>query len=294
MHQTFDLFSDLYALRPNTLTRLDPRVKIAGALGLIGGMLVSTEPAMPLAVGTICLAAVAVLRIPFRLLVWRLAPPLAMTAVLCLLRAFLAGGTPVGSVTVAGWTVTMTREGLWEGGLLAARVFGCINVLFLLGLVAPAPEFFAALRWAGMPRVWVETALLMYRYIFALIDNAADMTEVFIQSETFYPTQTQLESAGETAFAFRNGTFDDLQTLFFRNSGNHIGPWYFDDVYLASGQNLDVPPIEEPPAAGDFNFDGVVDRSDYEILRDNLAGHLDGPISVSEGDINFDGQVDLR
>lgn len=44
---------------------------------------------------------------------------------------------------------------------------------------------------------------------------------------------------------------------------------------------------------GDFNGDGMVTAADFMILSDNLGGHLDGQVGRSEGDMNFDGDVDL-
>jgi hypothetical protein len=66
----------------------------------------------------------------------------------------------------------------------------------------------------------------------------------------------------------------------------------------AAGQMLFLNTINyildvEPPLIGDFNDDGEVTEEDYFILNDNLGGHLDGPVGVAQGDINFDGQVDL-
>ncbi len=48
-----------------------------------------------------------------------------------------------------------------------------------------------------------------------------------------------------------------------------------------------------PFELGDFNEDFVVDEADFMILNDNLAGELDGPITYSDGDIDFDSDVDL-
>jgi cobalt/nickel transport system permease protein len=47
--------------------------------------------------------------------------------------------------------------------------------MLLLGCVTPAHQLFHALRWLGVPRTWVEVALLMYRYIFVLLDEAGDV-----------------------------------------------------------------------------------------------------------------------
>lgn len=45
---------------------------------------------------------------------------------------------------------------------------------------------------------------------------------------------------------------------------------------------------------GDLDFDGDVDTSDYQLLLDNLAIELDGPISTgATGDLDFDRDVDL-
>jgi hypothetical protein len=44
---------------------------------------------------------------------------------------------------------------------------------------------------------------------------------------------------------------------------------------------------------GDFNEDGAVNSLDFNILVDNLAAHLDGPVGLAQGDINIDGRVDL-
>ena len=49
-------------------------------------------------------------------------------------------------------------------------------VLILLSAVTPAHRIFHAFRALGMPRGWVEVALLMYRYTFILLDLVADMT----------------------------------------------------------------------------------------------------------------------
>jgi hypothetical protein len=45
---------------------------------------------------------------------------------------------------------------------------------------------------------------------------------------------------------------------------------------------------------GDFNSDGMINEQDFLILSNNLAAHLDGgPIGRAQGDMNFDGRVDL-
>ncbi len=44
---------------------------------------------------------------------------------------------------------------------------------------------------------------------------------------------------------------------------------------------------------GDFNGSGSVTPADFMILNNNLAAHLDRTIGFSDGDFDFDGDVDL-
>ncbi len=169
----FELFSDIFTYRENALTRIDPRATLAIALGALAAVVTSEGIVLPLAALVLCLGGAAALRIPLRLAALRLAAPLAIVAVLIVLKGFLTGATPLFSFTLGAWTFTAKAEGFREGGLLGARVLGALAVVFLLSVVTPAHRIFQALRRFGLSRDWLEIAILMYRYIFVLMDRAA-------------------------------------------------------------------------------------------------------------------------
>ncbi|MGD0092295.1 MAG: cobalt ECF transporter T component CbiQ [Planctomycetota bacterium] len=171
----FDLFSDIMACRTNALTRVDSRVKLVSALAVLVAVLCSTHLALPLAVLAACLAAMLALRLPVRLTLLRLAAPAVVVLVLTVVQVFMYGVTPLWTFTLGGCTFTATVEGAWKGALLGARVFGAVSAMLLLSSVTPAHQLFHALRWLGMPKTWVEVALLMYRYVFVLLDETADV-----------------------------------------------------------------------------------------------------------------------
>ncbi|MHB8770964.1 MAG: cobalt ECF transporter T component CbiQ [Syntrophales bacterium] len=171
----FDLFSDIFTYRDNALTRIDPRAKLLIALAALVAVVTAERVAVPLLLAGICLGAVAGLRVPLRIVAARLAAPLGVAALLVALQTFVTGSTPLYSFTLAGWQLTLKAEGLRQGTLLASRVLGALSVVFLLGLVTPAHRIFQALRSFGISQTWLEVAILMYRYIFVLMDRTANI-----------------------------------------------------------------------------------------------------------------------
>ena len=161
----FDLFSDIFTYRDNALTRIDPRVKLVIALAGLIAVVTAERVVLPLFVFGICLATVAA----------RLAAPLSIVAVLVVIQTFVTGTTPIFAITIGGWQFTAKAEGLRQGALLGSRVLGAVSAVFLLSVVTPAHRIFQALRWFRISRNWLEIAILMYRYIFVLMDRVSDL-----------------------------------------------------------------------------------------------------------------------
>ncbi len=171
----FDLFSDIFTYRDNTLTRIDPRVKLVIALAALVGVVTAERIVLPLFVFGICLATIVALRIPAKLAAARLAAPLSIVAVLVVIQTFVTGTTPIFTITLGGWQFMAKAEGLRQGALLGSRVLGAVSVVFLLSIVTPAHRIFQALLWFRISRNWLEIAILMYRYIFVLMDRVSDL-----------------------------------------------------------------------------------------------------------------------
>ena len=171
----FDLFSDIFTYRDNALTRIDPRAKLAIALAALAAVLTAERVVLPLIVFGLCIGGAVGLRIPAKLIAVRLAAPLSIVAVLVVLQTFITGRTPLFTFTFAGWEFTAKAEGLRQGTLLGARVLGAVSAVFLLSVVTPAHRIFQALRWFRLSRNWLEIAVLMYRYIFVLMDSVTDL-----------------------------------------------------------------------------------------------------------------------
>lgn len=67
--------------------------------------------------------------------------------------------------------VLITSGGLERGLEIALRILGGMGVLLFFSLTTPLPELLRAARFFRCPPVLVELALIMYRYIFLLLEE---------------------------------------------------------------------------------------------------------------------------
>jgi cobalt/nickel transport system permease protein len=150
----------------------DARLALVGSAVTIVAVVASSHAWFPLLVAAGCVVWLAVRRVRWRTIAWRLGAPLGLVLVACVLKAFLTGTTTVLALDVGRWHLSATREGLLDAAMLGSRVVGAVAMGLVLCLHSPAHELLAALRWAGVPRTWIEIAMLMCRYLFALRDEA--------------------------------------------------------------------------------------------------------------------------
>ncbi|MFW5922750.1 MAG: cobalt ECF transporter T component CbiQ [Planctomycetota bacterium] len=212
MHRhSFDLFSDYFTLRENVLSRLDPRIKVLSALTLLLGVVLSGHVGPPLTVAGGAIMTMYVLGVRVRVIAIRFVPALAIAAVICIIRPFFVAGEAWWRFPLMGSELVATREGAWEGLLIATRVLGAVSTMLLLSMTTPAHRVFAVLRWAYCPRTLVEVAMLMYRYIFALLGHAADAMAAARIRLGFSSCRRALNSMGMVAGAVLTRSMDQAQ-----------------------------------------------------------------------------------
>jgi len=171
----FELFADIFTYRENALLKTDPRTKLIVSVWAIVLIICSKDILYPLSVFIFSMAFLTFLRIPARVIVGRMLVPLGIVLVIILLKLFMTPGEPLFTVSFLNITLNSSREGLLSGINIGARVIGSVSLIVLLGVTTPAHEVFRSLLWMKAPRDWVEVAMLMYRYIFVLIDTTINM-----------------------------------------------------------------------------------------------------------------------
>lgn len=192
----FHLFSDIFTYRENRLSSLDPRVKLISAIATILAILSCGDAVFPICVFVLSIVVMIALGIPANIVLSRAAIPASIVSVLFILRLFMTPGDVIWSVAIGPLTPTATAQGLHDGVILATRVAGAVSVMLLLGMVTAAHDIFRALLWMKVPHAWVEVAMLMYRYIFVLLEAASDMATAQKLRLGYSDSRKALQSVG--------------------------------------------------------------------------------------------------
>jgi len=168
----FDL-TDLYRSRPSAVHRLDPRVKVTGAvLYIVAAGLVPVGAWMAfglLFVLSLLASTAARLGTAFALRRSYIALPFALVALPLL---FTVPGETLVTLPMAG---SISIPGAERFASLLLRSWVAVQGAILLTAATPFPDILWALGALRMPAVLVATIGFMYRYIFVLADETARM-----------------------------------------------------------------------------------------------------------------------
>jgi len=165
---------DDYAIG-NALRETSARLKLFLGLGAILLSVSSTTPIAPLFVAiTMSLITVMLAKIPGRIYSRLLLVPLSFALLSAGVVAFMHGsGQTLFSVQLFGLNLAIREEGANLAVLLIARTFGGMCSLYFIALTTPMIEIFAVLKTLHIPQSVIELSMMIYRYIFVFLDQAA-------------------------------------------------------------------------------------------------------------------------
>ena len=183
------VFSEEMALRQGFLQSLDPRVKVLTLVFLLIVVNLIAHLAVLWVFYLILLGLAALSRLSLRLLiarVWLVIPLFTGIMVLPAVFNWMRPGQPIWVIWNFGHvlrlgpmslpsTLAVTKQGLWGGILLVSRVGISVSLAVVLTLSTRWMDFLRALRSFLVPRIFVATLEMTYRYIFVLITAIEDM-----------------------------------------------------------------------------------------------------------------------
>ncbi len=203
MHDLLDDYAHSSALRETS-----PRLKLLLGLGAMLLCVASSSPIAPLFIAlTMSLATVGLAKIPGRFYGTLLLIPSSFSILSAAVVAFMhGGGEQLFALNVPGIDLAIREEGANLALLLIARTFGGMCSLFFIALTTPMLELFSIGKSLGLPDFLVELSMLMYRYIFVFLDQAA-----MIHS-------AQVMRLGDTGFKSTLSSFTMLSSVLFLRS----------------------------------------------------------------------------
>ena len=147
-----EIFADIFARRENLLTKIDARIKVVVVAAAIFTVISALSPRTPLISAFLVITGLMCLKIPFRILFFRLAAPFGIAATLFLIKVFY--------------------HELDSGLLMMAKIIGSTSLILFLSMTTTLEKLLAAGRWFKVPGLWIEICLITYRYIFVLLEDA--------------------------------------------------------------------------------------------------------------------------
>ncbi len=162
----------------NHLRDIHSVIKLVFGLGCILIAISSQSIIVPLLIIAITMFATLVLaKINLKFYLMLLTVPLGFAVISVLVIIFLRNsGTTLLSIPVFDWfNIVVSTGSLNEGLLIFSRVFAGMCSLFFVALTTPVTELFTTAAKCRIPHEFIDLAMLIYRFIFTLIEQAAQI-----------------------------------------------------------------------------------------------------------------------
>jgi cobalt/nickel transport system permease protein len=181
--------SETYARRDGLLQSLDPRAKIVAILAVIFATSMISDLEVLILIYALMLVFAYLSRIEigfFIKRVWLFIPIFAGIIALpmifnifypgdpLILVANLGAGAHLGPFSLPK-TVYITRQGVNLAIVFTMRVAACVSGVVLLFITTPQQVLFKSLHSVGVPKIYVLTLEMAYRYVFLLMDLVREM-----------------------------------------------------------------------------------------------------------------------
>jgi cobalt/nickel transport system permease protein len=159
----------------NNLKNVNSSFKVLFALITMIVCLISTSPIIPLVITVLMFILIVFkAKIPFNFYLKFISIPFIFGFMTFAFMVLFFG-------TIDPWfkinilNITVYKDGFNLGALVFSRIMGGFSCLGFLALTTPMTDLFSILEGFKIPKVVLEIAMLMYRYIFVFLEEATNM-----------------------------------------------------------------------------------------------------------------------
>ena len=197
----------------NGLREVSPGLKLSLGLANILLCISSPGPIAPLIVAaSLSIAILLLARIPPQVYSRLLLIPISFAMMSIVVIVFV---TRSGTVLfeIQGFPIAITTDGANLAILLLARVFGGMCSLYFISLTTPMTEVFDIFRRLRVPTVLIDLAMLTYRFIFILIEEADQIYRSQVMRLGYSRFRESVSSFGMLAGALFLRTWENGEAL---------------------------------------------------------------------------------
>ena len=181
--------SESNSRRHGLLQSLDPRAKLISILAVIfaTSLIGNLRVLIFIYVLTLIFAYLSKIEVGFFIKrVWLFIPVFAGIIALPMIFNIFLPGDPLFQVAYLGpgahlgplklpESIFITRQGLNAAVIFTMRVATCVSAVVLLFITTPQQILFKSLRTVGVPKIYVLTMEMAYRYVFLLMDLVREL-----------------------------------------------------------------------------------------------------------------------
>lgn len=163
------IFADEIASRPGLLQSLDPRVKAVTVLLFILLVMFTRSLVILGVIYLLCLILALFSRIGLGFFIkrtWIFIPFFSLLIAIPALFSFVSPGEPV----LSAGPLMITHNGVMSAGIFLGRVVTSVSLAVLLSMTTRHFELLKALRFFGIPQMFVMVLGITYRYIYLFVE----------------------------------------------------------------------------------------------------------------------------
>ncbi len=200
----------------NALVQVNPYTKLLMGLGSIILVLFSPNYFIPLAIaGILSLVLLTLARIHPHFYLRVLAIPLGFAVMSVMVIVLTAGGNePLWNFPLTSWVViSITPESLHKGIMAFCRIIGGMCALFFISLTTPMTDLFGVMKRLRIPDLFIDIAMLIYRFIFIFMDRSTEIYQAQIMRGSYTKPKESIRSLGMLIGSLFITSWDDGEHL---------------------------------------------------------------------------------
>ncbi|ABO34412.1 cobalt ABC transporter, inner membrane subunit CbiQ [Methanococcus maripaludis C5] len=156
----------------NSLRSVNPTLKVIFAVSSLLVSLFSKTFVVPFLIAFIMsFVVIFAAKVPKTVYLKLLSIPFIFGIITFVMMTFLFGTEIYMSFDFFGITLNLLKDGFSLGLLTFFKMLGGVSCTLFLALTTPFTELFCILKKSKMPKNMLEIAMMMYRYIFMLMDE---------------------------------------------------------------------------------------------------------------------------